>query len=807
RLIEEALKAGDLRCIVATSSLELGIDMGAVDLVLLVESPGSVSSGLQRIGRAGHGVGETSIGRIFPKHRADLLEAAVVSQGMREGAIETLRIPRNPLDVLAQHIVAMTAVQPWSVSDLTTLVRNAAPFSTLPDSGLESVLDMLSGLYPSHDFADLRPRIDWDRDTQVLTGRRGSRMLAAINAGTIPDRGLYGVYLGHDGPRVGELDEEMVHESTAGQTFTLGASTWRILEITRDRVVVESAPGEPGRLPFWHGDGPGRPIEVGQALGSLTRELDALPEEEARTRLTGELSFNDHAATNLIRYLREQREATGALPTDRDIVVERFRDELGDWRICILSPFGARVHAPWGLAIRRAVSAHVGYDVQIVWSDDGIVLTLADGDEPPPLDVLVPEADDLEDLVVEELTRSPVFASHFRENAARALLLPRRRPGSRTPLFAQRLRAQKLMSVAMAYPSFPIVIETFRACLQDVFDLPALTGVLRAAETGELRIHQVETPAPSAFARTLVFAYVAAYLYEGDSPAAERRAGALSLDLTLLRELLGEAQLRELLDADVIEEVESELQGTHPERRAGSTDALHDLLRRVGDLDRRELLVRSGTSDPESLVTTFLDGKWAYSVRVANRLTWIAREDVALYRDALGIQPPQGVPVAFLNPVTSPVEALLARWARTRGPFPLSAVADRFGLVPAQARAMLEVLVAQGRLLEGEFRPGGEGTEWCDPDVMRRIKRRTLAKLRGQVAPVSPKAVARFLPRWHGVGLLRRNDRALEEAIVHLEGAPLAASEIDRLILPSRVPDYRPERLDELGAMGWLVWV
>ena len=807
RQIEEALKAGELRCIVATSSLELGIDMGAVDLVLLVESPGSVSSGLQRIGRAGHGVGETSIGRIFPKHRADLLEAAVVSLGMREGAIETLRIPRNPLDVLAQHIVAMTAVQPWSVPDLTALVRKAAPFSALPDSALHSVLDMLSGLYPSHDFADLRPRIDWDRDTDVLTGRKGSRMLAAINAGTIPDRGLYGVYLGHDGPRVGELDEEMVHESTAGQTFTLGASTWRILEITRDRVIVENAPGEPGRLPFWHGDGPGRPIEIGKALGALTRELDATSEEEARERLTVDLAFNDHAATNLLSYLREQRESTEALPTDRDIIVERFRDELGDWRICILSPFGARVHAPWALAIRRAVSAHVGYDVQIVWSDDGIVLTLADGDEPPPLDILVPEAEDLEDLVVQELTRSPVFASHFRENAARALLLPRRRPGSRTPLFAQRLRAQKLMSVAMEYPSFPIVIETFRACLQDVFDLPALTGLLRSVEMGEVKVHQVETPGPSAFARSLVFAYVAAYLYEGDSPAAERRAGALSLDLTLLRELLGEAQLRELLDADVIEEVESELQGTHPERRAESPEALHDLLRRVGDLDREELLARAGTDTPEALVDSLLDGKRAYSVRVASRLTWIAREDVALYRDALGIQPPQGVPVAFLNPVAAPVEALLARWARTHGPFPLSAVAERFGLVPAQARALLDVLVSRGRLLEGEFRPGYEGTEWCDADVMRRIKRRTLAKLRGQVAPVSPKAVARFLPKWHGVGVLRRNDRALEEALARLEGAPLVASEVDRLILPARVPDYRPDRLDELGAMGWLVWV
>lgn len=806
RVIEEELKAGSLRCIVATSSLELGIDMGTVDLVLLVESPGSVSSGLQRIGRAGHGVGEVSVGRIFPKHRGDLLEAAAVSAGMRAGAIEGLRVPTNPLDVLAQHVVAMTAVEPWTVSDLAATVRRAMPFSALPDGALTAVLDMLSGLYPSHDFAELRPRIDWDRDTDTLTGRKGSRMLAAVNAGTIPDRGLYGVYLGHDGPRVGELDEEMVHESTTGQIFTLGASTWRILEITRDRVVVEGAPGEPGRLPFWHGDGPGRPVELGHALGTLTRELDASPEDEARERLRTTHRFDEHAATNLLRYLREQRDATGAVPTDRDIVVERFRDELGDWRICILSPFGARVHAPWALAIRTAVGSHVGYDVQVVWSDDGIVLTLADGDEPPPLDVLLPDPAETEDRILAELPRSPVFATQFRENAARALLLPRRRPGARTPLFAQRLRAQKLMSIALEYPSFPIVIETFRSCLRDVFDVPALLDLLRRIETGAVRVHQVETDAASAFARSLVFAYVAAYLYEGDAPAAERRAGALSLDLSLLREILGEAQLRDLLDADVIDEVEAELQATAPARRARDVAGLHDLLRRVGDLGPEEIAART-ESGAGPLLDGLVDERRAYLARIGERSTWVAREDLGLYRDALGIQPPRGVPVAFLATVDGPVAALLSRWARTHGPFTLASVCARFGLVPAQARTFLRQLVAEGKLLEGEFRPGGTETEWCDPDVMRRIKRRTLAKLRGQVAPVSPRVMGRFLPRWHGIGVLQRNDRALEEAVARLEGLPLSRRELDRLILPARVPDYRPERLDELGAMGWLVWV
>ena len=417
--IEEGLKTGALRGIVATSSLELGIDMGAVDLVIQVESPGSVSRGMQRIGRAGHQVGEVSIGRIFPKHRGDLLEATVVARRMAEGAIEALRVPRNPLDVLAQQIVAMASVQPWPVPELGRVIRRAANFSTIPEGALGAVLDMLSGLYPSHEFGELRPRLNWDRERDVIEGRRGSRMLAAVNAGTIPDRGLFGVYLGEDGPRVGELDEEMVHESLPGQTFTLGASTWRIQEITRDRVIVEPAPGEAGKLPFWHGEGPGRPLELGRALGAFTREIGLLPADEARARLLGEFGLDERAAKNLLAYLEEQREATGTLPTDRDITVERFRDELGDWRVCILTPFGARVHAPWALALRAAVSERVGYDVQAVWSDDGIVLTLADGDEPPDMAALTPAAEEVEERLLEELPRSPLFATEFRENAAR----------------------------------------------------------------------------------------------------------------------------------------------------------------------------------------------------------------------------------------------------------------------------------------------------------------------------------------------------------------------------------------------------
>lgn len=807
REIEEGLKGGTLRGIVATSSLELGIDMGSIDLVVLVESPGSVASGLQRVGRAGHGVGETSIGRIFPKHRGDLLEATVVAKRMREGLIESLKLPRNPLDVLAQQIVAMTAIQDWRVADLARVIRRAANFRELPDSALTGVLDMLSGLYPSHDFGELRPRLKWDRERDVLQGRRGSRMLAAVNAGTIPDRGLYGVFLGEDGPRVGELDEEMVHETYPGQTFTLGATTWRIIDINRNRVVVEPAPGEPGRLPFWKGEGPGRPLELGRALGAFVRETARSAPEAAQEKLQSEFNLDERAAKNLVGFLDEQREATGTLPTDRDITIERFRDELGDWRVCILTPFGARVHAPWALALRKTVTDRLGYDVQTVWSDDGIVLTVADGDEPPGADMLVPHPDEVEADVLQELPRSPLFAAQFRENAARALLLPRRRPGQRTPLFAQRLRANKLLSIALEYPSFPIVIETMRSTLQDVFDVPALRDVLRQIESGEVRIHEVETAVASPFARSLVFAYVAEYLYEGDSPAAERKAQALSVDIKLLRELLGEADLRDLLDVRVMALVEEELQRLADGRRARNADEVHDLLRWLGDLTREEVAERCAEEVDALTALTSLEGeRRVVRARVSGRDAWIAVEDAALYRDALGVAPPQGVAAVFLEEVGDAVTVLVARWARTHGPFTTAEVAQRFGLTAAQARLGLEKLEAEDRLHRGEFRPNGKSEEWCDPEVLRQIKRRTIAKLRGQVAPVSRETLARFLPAWHRISGDQPHE-SLEAAIEQLEGIPLSYRELTRLILPARVPDFRMHMLDELGAMGWLVWI
>ncbi|MCX4247691.1 Lhr family helicase [Paraliomyxa miuraensis] len=804
--IEEMLKAGQIRAIVATSSLELGIDMGTVDLVVLVESPGAVSRGLQRVGRAGHGVGQVSVGRLFPKHRGDLLESAVVARRMAEGAIEPLRVPHSPLDVLAQQIVAMVGVEPWALRELERTVRRSACFAHTPRDAFVGVLDMLSGRYPSGAFADLRPRIVWNRDTDELSGRRGANMLALVSGGTIPNRGTYGMFMGEGGPRVGELDEEMVHETLPGQNIMLGSSTWRVEHITRDRVIVSPAPGEPGRLPFWRGDGPGRPIELGRALGAFTRELTSRDRGEAEPWLQQEYGLDELAAKNLLDYVHEQRAATGVLPTDRAITIERFRDELGDWRVCILSPLGARVHAPWALCLQTRLEARFGFEVQALWSDDGIVIRLVEVDEVPELEVLLPAPEEVEEQVVQQLAHSALFAGQFRENAARALLLPRKRPNERQPLWAQRLKAQQLLAVAREYPAFPIIMETYRACLQDVFDLPSLVELMQGVQRRQIRVDVVETPSPSPFARSLVFAYVANFLYEGDAPLAERKAQALALDRQLLRELLGREELRELLDAAVIDDVQAEQQGLAEARRAHHADGLHDLLRRVGDLGDDELRARC-TEDPQPWLKALEHSRRAVSLRLCGQPRWIAIEDAGLYRDALGALPPPGVPAPFLEDVPDALDQLVARYARTHGPFVSSAMASRYALPPGQVADALRRLETKGVVLSGEFRPGGHGREWCDAEILRQIKRRTLAKLRGEIAPVEAAALGRFLPEWHGIGEGRRGIARLEEVLMQLEGLPLSYAELEQVILPARVPDFAPRMLDELGAMGWLVWV
>lgn len=852
---ESELKSGRLPAVVATSSLELGIDMGAVDLVVQVGAPPSVASGLQRVGRAGHQVGAVSRGVLFPTHRGDLVPSAVTAARMRAGAIEALSVPANPLDVLAQQVVAMVAVDAWRVEDLAAVVRRAAPFKGLGDATLRAVLDMLAGRYPSEEFGELRPRIVWDRATGVLTPRPGALHLAVTSGGTIPDRGLYGVFLagsgeatqaptdpsarGRGGRRVGELDEEMVYESRVGDTFTLGSSTWRIEDITPDRVLVSPAPGLPGRLPFWKGDAPGRPAELGRALGAWVREVAALPAADARRRLA-EDGLDEWAADNLVAYLREQRDATGHLPDDATIVVERFRDEIGDWRVVVHSPFGARVHGPWGIVLAARLRERHGLDAAVLHADDGLVLRLPDtlseavwdvtagrwrGSEGPRIELedllLAPE--EVAEAVRTQLGGSTLFAARFREAAARSLLLPRRRPDRRQPLWQQRQRSSQLLSVAAKFPDFPVLLEAARECLQDDFDVEGLTRLMGDIAARRVRVVEVTTPTPSPFARSLLFGYTAQFLYEGDAPLAERRAAALTLDPTLLAELLGQqgaSQLADLLDPGAVERTEAEVSGTAPGRQARHVEDAADVVRRHGPLTAAEVAERTR---PE--VRDQVD-RWLAELAAARRVIqvrigataqpehWAAIEDAGRLRDALGVALPVGVPVEFTEVVPDPLGDLVRRHARTHGPFTAADVAARLGLGVAVVADVLRRLEADGAVVVGRIRPeslGGTGEDVCDADVLRLIRRRSLAALRAEVEPVPPVTLGTFLPRWQNVAAaggptrLRGTDGLLR-AVEQLAGAVVPASALESLVLPARVTDYDPRMLDELTAAGEVLW-
>ncbi|WP_461002911.1 DEAD/DEAH box helicase [Streptomonospora sediminis] len=878
-LIEADLKAGRLPCVVATSSLELGIDMGAVDLVVQVESPPSVASGLQRVGRAGHHVGEVSRGVLFPKYRGDLLTASVVVERMRQGRIEELQMPHNPLDVLAQQVVAMAAMEEWEVAGLGALVRRAAPFASLPDSALSGVLDMLSGRYPSDEFAELRPRLVWDRDGGspgsggTVSGRPGAQRLAVTSGGTIPDRGTYAVHLaagGGGGPsRVGELDEEMVYESRVGDVFVLGASAWRIESITADRVTVSPAPGRPGRLPFWKADAQGRPAELGRAIGAMARELSGAEGPAAVERARG-AGLDEWAAANLVDYLGEQAESTGWVPDERTVVVERFRDELGDWRAVVHSPLGARVHAPWALVIGARLRERYGMDAQVVHGDDGIVVRLPDVDDPGGggteggsgsgtarsrrggagggagglADSLVVAPEEVEDAVTAELGGSALFAARFRECAARALLLPRRRPGRRMPLWQQRQRSAQLLAVAGRFGSFPIVLEAVRECLRDVFDVGGLVGLMADVRARRVRVVEVETQRASPFAQSLLMGYTAAFLYEGDAPLAELRAQALTLDSELLADLLGQADLRELLDAEVVAEYDAWLQRLVPQRRmdpALGREGAADLLRELGPLTEEEAAERGVGA--ESLAELGRVRR-AVRVRVSGERRWAAVEDAARLRDGAGAVLPDwlagaaaehgaprggadggagdgadggfaGTAAAFAAPVADPLGDLVLRYARTHGPFTAGAAAARFGLDRGAVAEVLRRLAGAGRIVEGEFRPGGQGTEWCDPDVLRALRRRSIARLRREVEPVPQRALGRFVPAWQHVGPVGgggaaegrlRGPDAVLEAVESLRGAPVPASALETLVLPARVAGYTPALLDELTHAGEVLW-
>jgi ATP-dependent Lhr-like helicase len=821
--IEERLKSGSLPALVATSSLELGIDMGAIDLVIQVEAPPSVASGIQRIGRAGHTLDAPSAGVILPKYRGDLLACAALVERMKAGAVEAIRYPRLPLDVLAQQIVAMVAMDDWRVDDLAEVLRRAAPFRDLSRGQLDGVLDMLAGRYPSDEFADLRPRVVWNRLDDVLRPREGAKRVAIENGGTIPDRGLYGVFLAGAPAgqgRVGELDEEMVFESRIGETFILGASTWRIEDITPDRVLVSPAAGEPGRMPFWHGDRPGRPLEFGRAIGALARTLRAMSEPAAVQHLTAGHALTETAARNLVQYLKDQVEAAGAMPDDRTLVVERFKDEVGDWRICLLSPFGGQVHGPWAMAVGALARRRYGMDLDLLWTDDGIVLRFPDVDDPPAPALLFPDPAEVEDLVIEQLgagggarqaqqgaPATALFASRFREAAGRALLLPRRFPGQRVPLWQQRKRAADLLSVAARFDAFPIVLETYRECLRDVFDIQGLRELLDQVAARAVRVVTVDSRRPSPFAAALLFTYVANFMYEGDAPLAEARAQALLVDPAQLRDLLGPVELRELLDPDALASLELRLQRLTPERAARHADALHDMLRDVGDLTEDEIRARVAEGgDLEGWLAGLERERRVARLMIAGEERVAAVEDVARYRDALGAPPPPGIPAAFLEPAPDPLGDLIGRYARTHGPFLPYAPARRFGLGVDAVLSALRALETAGRVVQGEFRPGATGREWCDAGVLRALRQRSLARLRQEVEPVEPPALGRFSLDWQGVTAKRRGREGLLSVIESLQGTTMPASVFERDILPARVEDYDPRHLDALTASGIVVW-
>jgi ATP-dependent Lhr-like helicase len=809
--IEDDLKSGRLRCVVATSSLELGIDMGAVDLVIQVESPPSVASGLQRVGRAGHQVGEISKGVLFPKHRADLLHTTVASERMRTGLIEAISVPQNPLDILAQQTVAAVALDTLEVEDWWETVRRSAPFATLPRSAFEATLDLLAGRYPSDEFAELRPRIVWDRVAGTIAGRPGAQRLAVTSGGTIPDRGMFGVFIvgtSEGARRVGELDEEMVYESRVGDVFALGATSWRIEEITSDRVLVSPAFGQPGRVPFWKGDGLGRPAELGKAIGAFAGEIAAGVGLDKLDHRLVEAGLDPWAMDNLKRFVQEQKQATGTVPTDTTLLVERFRDELGDWRLVLHSPYGTPVHAPWALAVSARIRERMGVEGSAMAGDDGIVVRLPETDaEPPGADLFLFDKDELEELVTLEVGGSALFASRFRESAARALLLPRYNPGRRSPLWQQRQRSAQLLEVARKYPSFPIILETVREVLQDVYDLPALAELTSDIAARRVRLVEVETESPSPFARSLLFGYVAAFMYEGDSPLAERRAAALSLDPTLLAELLGRAELRELLDPAVIAQTELELQRLDPDRKAKDAEGLVDLLRLLGPLTTEELVARAHDGVvSEQVLTEFARANRVLRATIAGEQRWAVIEDASRLRDALGVPLPHGVPNAFLDPVADPVGDLVSRYVRTHGPFAVQDAATRLGLGVAIVTDALRRLASDRRVVEGEFRPGATGSEWVDAEVLRRLRSRSLAALRSEVEPVPQVTLGRFLPDWQHIAKPLRGIDGLVSAIDQLAGVALPASTWESLVLPARVRDYSPAMLDELTTTGEVLW-
>ena len=803
KLTETMLKEGNLKAVVATSSLELGIDMGAVDLVIQVESPPSVASGLQRVGRAGHIVGAVSKGTFYPKHRADLLQTAVTVNQMRAGLIEQVHIPVNALDVLLQQTIAAVAVRDWDIDHWYATVTRAYPYKNLPREVFNAVIDLASGAYPSTDFAELRPRIIYDRITGKLSARPGAQRVAVTSGGTIPDRGMFGVYLvgGEQGARrVGELDEEMVYESRVGDVFTLGASSWRIEEISRDQVLVSPAPGLTGRLPFWLGDQVGRPAELGMAIGQFRRAVTANPTVVAEVE-----KLDSYAQDNLVKFVLEQQEATGIVPDEKTLLLERFKDEVGDWRVVLHTPYGRGVNAAWALAVGARITAETGIDAQAVSSDDGIVLRLPEADTEPSAALFVIDPDEIEAIVTEQVGNSALFASRFRECAARGLLLPRKNPGKRAPLWQQRQRAAQLLDVARQYPSFPIVLETVRECLQDVYDLPALTQLLTELKTSRVRITEVTTQHPSPFAASILFNYTGAFIYNDDNPLAERRAAALALDPELLAKLLGSVELQELLDSQIIAEVDAQLRRITPDRQARNFEELADALRLLGPIPTAKLSAHVNFPVELSAITTALAGR-VMVLRIAGVEHLAQIGDAPLLRDGLGIPVPAGVP-AQVTLITDALQQLVSRWARTRGPFVLQDLQQAFGLAAGAAHSVLMTLVDNKVLLRGQFRKEVGEQEFVASEVLKIIRSRSLAVARAQTQPVSLSAFGRFLPQWQQIAAVGTQPElygvdGVYAVVEQLAGVRLPASAWESVVLPARVRDYKPMDLDQLCHNG-----
>jgi ATP-dependent helicase Lhr and Lhr-like helicase len=806
--LERALKAGELPALVTTSALELGIDIGSVDLVLQLQSPKRVSAAVQRIGRAGHSIGDISRGVIVPTFRDDLVESIAVVQAVRAGEVEPTRVPQNALDVLAQTLVAIasTTEGPSSPDVGTTadeafrIVRSAYPYHRLSRAAFEETLGMVSGKYPSELAAELQPRITWDRTTGRITGTRGSRMTAVISGGTIPDRGLYTVNLA-DRTRLGELDEEFVHESRVGDVFQLGSSTWRINTIEHDRVIVTPAPGAPARMPFWHGEFMARSIELSRRVGALRRESSV--SQASDEEFAAEHECDVSSATTLRSYVAEQRAATGVVPDDRTFVVEHFRDEVDAVRVVIHAPVGARVTAPWGMALAQRAREVLGgnADVQVQTSDDGLMLRLPNlGGEPPVRALFALTSEEARRRVLEEVGTTPLFGARFRMNAARALLLPRSVGRRRMPLWLQRLRASDLLETVRQFPSFPILVETYREVLQDAFDLDALSEVLRAITEGQVGVRYVETERPSPFASGLQFGFVMDWLYVDDTPRAERAAASLAIDQELLDDIMGGIGSGDpVADAALeraIQEIVAVRSGTSPGRRARTADELAHWLSRAGDLTPAELRLR--VADPDRWIDGIdpMEALLASGRAVATPAAWgriVLAEDVPRYEHSgeAGVR-----------------REILARYLAIAGPVTLETILARYPWPRAWVERRLAEWETARTLVRGVF-PGGDGAaQWCSRRIIERARRRALAALRAEIDATDLPTFAAFLGRWQHVDARDRlsGERGVARVLEQLDGLPRPGAAWERDYLPSRVADYDQAWLSHLATLGAVVW-